>query len=269
MLDKSALEKIQELVSAQQPIETDTPTAIIAGNNNIASLEKYMQHPNRFVSEFSTHAINEFIAYSTKNNNIDTITYVDTDRATAVSIFDHGTPEQPEWGGHKAHLKLKQTPAYESLLLNDKKHFDQQELIDFLTDWEEHVALYEENDSIIPIKEALNRIRRVKINKSSSAELEQGDFKSEHSAMESIEISSGQDKLPAYFVFTTPPHDGFSEYSFTCGLRASTNGSELSIFFRIKSLESRKLEIGNELKAIITRNITDDTKIYLGTVNHR
>lgn len=267
MFDRSAIEKIQELTNLGT-LATDTPTAIIPGGNSVTSLENYMKRPSAFKSKFKTHFIQEFIDYSKKNQGKNSVTYIDTDESTAVSIFDHGYVSEPEWGHHKAQLTLKNTPAYLRLLGNNEISLTQQQLVDFLTDWDEIIWFYDAAGTKIQNKEATNRIRRLTINKNGSVEHQQGDFKSAQSAMESVEVKSGQNDLPARFDLLTPPHDGFKEISFSCQLRAKLDSDKINLTYRIIALETKKLEIGQEFKQKIIDAMPQAT-IYLGTVTHR
>lgn len=269
MFDQNALTSLQSLLAKDTTKleETDIPAAIIPENSKVVSLEHLLKEPSRFKSKFATHVLADFITYSNENQTRNTHTYIDADNSKALTIFDHGVTNDPGWRDHTASIELRKRPAYDALLYKENDRLAQLDLIDFASDWEENIQFYDANDEIIDFKTALNRIRRLTINKTASAEFAEGDFKSNKSAMESVEIKSGQDTLPAYFVFKTAPHENFSEISFKCQLRSSSNNESIQLMFRIIGLEVIKEEIANEFKEKISDEM-QEAIIYLGTVQH-
>jgi len=270
MFDQNALTSLQALLAkdTDKLSESTINAVIIPEGTKVASLEHLEENPALFKSHFKTHSLDDFIEYSNKNANMTSQTYIDADNASAITIIDHGNETTPEWGYHKASINLKRTPAFSALLEMQDRKSKQLTLIDFLSDWEENIQFFDESDDVIDFKTALNRIRRLTIKSNQSAEFEQGDFKSNKSAMETVEIQSGNDNLPAYFIFKTPPHDLFEERQLKCQIRASSNDSELLIAYRIIALEAQKDEVAKEFKAKINDGMSDAT-IYLGSVSHR
>lgn len=268
MFDQSALSSLQGLLAKDTTRldKTDIPAVIIPENSKVASLDHLLDAPTRFKSKFATHVLADFIAYCNKNQTADAHTYIDADNSKALTIFDHGTKEATAWRDHTASVELRKRPAYDALLSKEDNRLSQLDLIDFSSDWEESIQFYDTDDERVEFKTALNRIRRLTINKTASAEFEEGDFKSNKSAMESVEIKSGQDTLPAYFVFKTAPHENFNEISFKCQLRSSSNNESIQLMFRIIGLEVMKEAIANEFKSKITDEM-EAAIIYLGTVS--
>ncbi len=269
-MDKSAIDAITELSASDTTAlsDADFPAIVIPGGSSLESLEHLQLQPNHLVSHYTTHVLTDFINYSIKQLDEFSVTYIDTDTAKAVTIFDHGDKINPLWGRHRASLKLQKTPSYKALIEADNQQQSQIELIDFFIDWESAITFQDENSQNIPFKTAINRIRKLSINTQSSAELEQGDFKSKKSAMESVDITSGQDTPPASFFFTASPHDGFEHCKFLCNIRTTTHGDDVRIKYRIIGLDSEKENIANEFKDKIIEAMPD-ASIYLGTVEHR
>jgi len=212
-MDRSAIEAIREnnAFNIRHVDNTDIKAAVIPHNAKLESLEHLMSTPYQFRATFVTHIVSEFTDYSTKNIDNDSAIYIDTHNMEASAIFDHGTIITPEWATHTASIALTKKPAFDELLEKNNVFCNQQDLIDFLSDWEQHIILFDGNNEPILFQKAINRIRKLTLNKNSSAEFEQGDFNHKASAMESVEIKSGDNEIPAYFEMLVQPYQGFSE----------------------------------------------------------
>lgn len=270
-MDRTAIEAIREnpAFNIDDIKETDAPAVVMPANAQLASLEHLMCQPVRFKARFDTHIVDEFNVYCAENKNNDSAIYINTDDMVALAIFDHGKPRQPEWADHRARVTLRKKPAFAELLEKNNRLHDQQALIDFLTDWQPLITLFDGDNKALNFQVAINRIRKLTLNKNSSAEFEQSDFNHTASAMESVEIKSGDNEIPAYFEMKLVPYHGFSIQKISCNLRAKTNENTVAVKYRIDGLQAIEEKIANEFRTMISDVLTGETTIYIGTMGIR
>lgn len=269
-MEREAIEKIVELVNAAKFDLTleKTPAIVIPEKTKIETIEHLLENPAHFKAHFQTNLLATFIEYCADNESDDCAIFIDPEKMTALSIFDMGSQSDPKWGKHRATLALEKTPAFSSIIKNDRNGFDQQSFIDFLNDWDEYIKFFDENDDEIEFKNAINRIRRLTVNSLKKSDSEIGNFKSEATAMESVEVLLGNDKPPAKILFYIDPYLGFSTLKLTLEIRAVVKNDGISLHYRISGLESVKDHLSHEFKERLTPNLPK-TKIYIGNVAYQ
>jgi len=267
---KDALELIQAINSSHiaKMDDIDIPAVIIPNNCAIKSLEHLEESPFAHIAKFNTHILDEFKDYSKQNIHESSAIYIDTKKMQATAIFDHGDNEVPLWGHQRALLTLLKTPAYGELLDYADNCHEQQTLIDFFQDWQANIQFYNKDGDVIDFKKAINLIRRITVNNKTSTESDQGDFNNKRSAMESIEVTAGDEQLPSFFNFMTEPYESFEQKIISCNIRALSNGSQASLKYRIESLQATTEDIANEFKYKIINKLPS-ARIYIGTMQHR
>lgn len=87
--------------------------------------------------------------------------------------------------------------------------------------------------------------------------------------MESVEIKSGENNLPAYFVFSTDPYESFEQKDFICNIRADTSKESVSLKYRIDALQTIQEEIADEFREKISADLPGKLKIYIGHIDLR
>lgn len=90
--------------------------AIVPDGYKLESLERFQDQPNRLRGTFTARTIDQIAAYAwVYCSEVGTVLYVDDEKLSASMILDHGTPEDPLWGEHKAILSLRKTPEWEAI----------------------------------------------------------------------------------------------------------------------------------------------------------
>lgn len=270
-MDSSALQTIlnhaASNISAFERLDVSMPAVVIPRDNRVESIEHLMASPYHHRNCFKTNVLDDFCLYTNENRTDTTVVYIDVNSMRAKAIFDHGNYESPDWGHHRASLALEKTPEYKALIIENAQNHTQQCLIDFCTDWKNNIQFFEDNGDDIEFQTAINRIRKLTVKSAQSIENQQGDFAASKSAMESVEVTAGADKIPAYFQFVTSPYDGFKQKVYNCSIRALT-GDKLTLKYRIEQLEAIQTEIADELKEKLNDALKGMTT-YLGTVEHQ
>lgn len=170
--------------------------------------------------------------------------------------IDMGDTEAQQWGNHSAIVGLNKTPAYLALLENKGKAMEQRAFLDFSADFENHISFFYEDESTASFAHATKILRRLKASATSSNEQAINNHAASRSAMESIEISAGQDPIPAFFTFTAIPYEGFEPALFRCQLLTNVSGSNVVLHYRIDQLDTITEQIGGQFRDKINGGVT-------------
>ncbi len=269
-MEKEALEFLKSEFSSEAWFYMNgatMPLTLIPNTMKIESLEQYLSSPTRFRAAYKTQIIDEFIVYCNEHKTTDSRIYIDQNNMESVAIFDHGTPLIPEWGDHTANLSLISTSEYRALQIKEDEQFGQQELTDWLQDWDKRIRFYDGEFKEISFQVAINNILNLKLNKSQQIESQESNFSRELYAMERIEMESiGGTMPPAYFIFTAEPYEGFEEREFICPIRGIKQEDKPFKFkYRIRSLEATKQLIVEEFKRKIKEQVPG-SNVHIGTI---
>lgn len=275
-MDNNAVKEIAKLANLTNLAKSleQNNAIVIPDGYKLQSLENLQEKPNSFKACFSTSILQEFTNYVLEySQTLETSVFINPEKMTATAIIDQGTHINPDWGKHRANLNLKPTPAYVELLKFTNAQLSQQDLIDFLEDWKDLIAIYFDDSSIADEKNfprAIKNIRNLKINATKTTEQTQGNFNASRSALESIEIKSGSDQLPAGFLFNTIPFEGFKHAIFDCQLRAMPGEKTINLKYRIAKLDNIAESISKELREKIIENLTGESiNIFIGDMQYQ
>lgn len=277
-MDKSAIQAITALsvaTVAQAALnENEIDAVVLEENYQLKSLESLKLRPDLFRAQFNTSALSQFIDYVDDAGSSNTGVFIDQEKMTAQAIIDMGHHDAPYWGKHRAHVALKQTPAYAALIRLNNGHLSQQDFIDFAEDWSANIAFYYDDNETAhddaTFKKTIKTLRKIKLSATAVSENSVENFSATRSAMEDIEVTAGNEKPPAGFIFRVVPHDGFDEVAFDCPLRAITDTKAVRLKYRIMQLDQQQLNIAEQFKAKITNNIKGGgISIYIGNMDYQ
>jgi len=273
-MDKSAIQEITKLALAADQLLHNHNAIIIPDGYKLQSLESLEDKPTHFKGTFLTNVISEFESYVNLHSNDNSFVYVDQETMTAIAIIDQGSQSKPQWGKHRAEIKLLKTTAYSSLLKYANAALYQEEFIDFAEDWQENIKFYfddmVEGQAVIgtpTFQKSIKTLRRLKVSANASKEQSVGNFSASQSALESIEITASNDQLPSGFMFNVIPYEGFDQVSFNCQLRAINDDKAVKLKYRIGQFESTNEHIANLFRNKIIEGVK--TPIFIGEMNYQ
>lgn len=270
-MDKSAIEQISSLATAAATNQFLNGAIITQKDQQLVSLEHLQDQPNSFKGQFKTSLLTEFNEYVNKNADYRSSVFIDHDNMTATAIMDLGDGNEPHWGRHKASIHLKDTPTYQAVKANNDRLLKQQDFIDFVEDFSGNISFFWDNGDGTKRFETADKttriLRRLKVTGNAEKEQVASNYAQSLSTLEQIEIKAGQEELPAGFVFTTQPYEGFADRSLFCQLRAASDEKEVKLKYRIMRFEKEKEEIAGEFRTLITAEISTTTQVYIGNMN--
>jgi|GEM_PF-3715890 len=271
-MDASAIQTIADLAQINEINAGSLQSRVYAVPNSarLESIERFEGVPDHFRGNYNTTVLDEYVLYINKNADEESGIFINPDEMSAKAIIDLGSHELPKWGKHKATAKLKQTPAYTALLNADNITSNQQELIDWLEDWESYINFYDADNKGLDFKRTIRALRRIKFNANLETTNDLSNFATSRSTLEQIELKAGYEDFPVGFIFECEPYEGFSSYRFACQLRAMPNDKDALFKYRIGQLEAQKVLIADEFKQMIKNRVqVTGIKIYLGEIDYQ
>ena len=268
MLNLDIQKMIAEAAAAQSNsiLANQTCPAIVVPNDyKVVSLEKNQPCRNRFRGLFKTNLVSEFAAYFEERSNDDSRVFISPSQMQAQGIVDFGDEVNPRHCEDKAVISLDKTAALSALLEFVDYPHSQQNVAEFLEDWQHNISAHEANGEPIETSQAIELIRHLVVDVTGKQEHEAGNFSASKSALEKIEVSS-KEKTVAGFDFSCVPYHSLSKRTFAVRFSIKTKGSDQPrIIARLVGLEGAEEEMRNEFRDVLNAEINgEEAKIIIG-----
>jgi uncharacterized protein YfdQ (DUF2303 family) len=247
------IQQSQTAQAVQDAVNTNTvQSQLVAVPSDITlqSLEKYQQHRDRFRGEMNTSSIVEFIDYVKGHGETNQQCFINEESMAAVNIFNFGSIHTPGHCDDKAIVTLKKTAEYKALCQINGETVSQKAAAEFLEDWGTFITCIDENGEVINPAKAIAAVRRITIEASRKSESEQGNFRTEKSALESMSVDTNAG-LPATVRFKCVPYAGLTEYEFDLRVSVLTSSEVPKIVMRIKRFETYPEQFAQEFSALL------------------
>ncbi|UOA08355.1 DUF2303 family protein [Methylobacter sp. S3L5C] len=271
-MDETAVQEISRLtLAANTPLaQVSHHAMVISKGNKLESLEHLESSPYAFKALFKTEFLADFIQYISKHADEESTLFINPDNMSAKAIIDLGTTSNPKWGHHTALAALKKIPAYKQLLEVNDFFFAQQAFIDFAEDHKDNIAFIDIGGGLLGHDTTIKTLRTLKVTANREADQTVGNYAATRSALESIEVTAGNQQLPYGFIFTTIPYSGFEPVKLTAQLRSINDDKSIRLKFRIKQLEVIKAAIAEEFKEKLFIEMADENiTIYIAEFNYQ
>ncbi|HET6631561.1 MAG TPA: DUF2303 family protein [Rhodanobacteraceae bacterium] len=274
-MDSSAIQLIQDTAieaAKANRLDTDTP-AFITPDGRVVPLEFLQGGRSRFRGRFQTSAIEDFVAYVRANQPDSLATlpaFVDIDAMAALAYFNLGSAASPGHADWTAQLTLKASAPFAALKAVDGKQLSQKQLGEFLEDWAEHIQPHDADGEYITVKDAVQRVRKVKVKATAEATHAVGNYANSRSAMEDVEASSSAGQaLPESFDFSCVPYQGLTTHLATLrpSLLTSGEGDNAKPVFVLRWAQREAVieAIAENFKAVLASRLEGGATLTLGT----
>lgn len=263
-MDKQAIETIESHALAAKVFEMTGGGAVaVPDNHSLQSLELYNATRDRFRGSLTTSSLEDWFAYVNANSSPEASTvFINKDRMRANAIIDLGDETAPLHCHHTAELSVESTPIFNAVDNINEDKLNQEQTVEWLEDWGDHLTIIDKNDEEMTLSEAVAAIRRIEVNKKSNADFESGESHAKLSRSEQIEAKS-RGKQVQSLRLTCVPYDGLEPVQLD--IRLIVLPSEIpTIRFRLLRLAEIKESIAQDFKAKIKANIKD-ISVYVGS----
>lgn len=252
-LDNTAIQEIVNLSTAAfypDPIKhTDCPAVLIPSGASTFDLEHLMVNRYRFRGDMNTTCIDDFAKYSKGYAGEGVRCFIDADKMRATTVFNIGTLAEPGHADNSAHLQLKKTSPFRSLLEANGTKYRQKTMAEWIEDWNDFLTAYDDKGEKMDIRQAAGAVRRLTIEAKRNADYEDQNMKASRSVMESVEAKS-KDVLPSYFVFECIPFEGLPNREFRLRFSILTS-DEPVLVVRIIQLETHEEEMAKQFRDLL------------------
>lgn len=254
-LDNTAIQEIVNLSTAAfypDPIKhTDCPAVLVPSGVKTYDLEHLMANRYRFRGDMSTTCIEDFVQYSKGYAGEGVRCFIDADEMSATTVFNIGTLDKPGHADNRAHLQLKKTSPFRSLLEVNGTKYRQKTLAEWIEDWNDFLTAYDSEGGKINIKQAVSAIRKITIEATRNADYEDQDMSAKRSVMESVEAKSkDKEVMPSYFEFECIPYEGLANRKFRLRFSILTRDEPILVV-RIIQLETAEEEMAKEFRDLL------------------
>ncbi|EAP7662497.1 YfdQ family protein [Salmonella enterica subsp. enterica] len=252
-LDNTAIQEIVNLTNAAfypDPIKhTDCPAVLVPSGMKAYDLENFMVNRYRFRGNMDTTCIDDFAKYSKGYAGEGVRCFIDADEMRATTVFNIGTLVAPGHADNRAHLQLKKTSPFRSLLEANGTKYRQKAMAEWIEDWNDFLKAYDDKGQPMDIKQAAGAVRRLTIEAKRNADYEDQDMSASRSVMESVEAKS-KNVLPSYFEFECIPYEGLTNRTFRLRFSILTSDEPILVI-RVIQLETAEEEMAKEFRDLL------------------
>lgn len=270
MFDKEAINAINEgagisqaATAIEQSLSIGAGAAFLPDHYTKHDLETFMPKRRRARGVMSTIVTRDFARYVTTNAELGTAVFVDADQMTATAVLNLGTPDIPGHCDNKAKLSAKRTAAYTALLQHVNKGLKQVEAAEFIEDWAQEIACFNEAGPIT-VPKAIAAIRKLTIESMRKLESSEQSLSASKSAFESVQATSA-DPIPTTIYFDCEPYLGLAKRQFVIRLGILTTGDKPMISLRVVKQELHNEEMAAEFAAIVGDSLGVKTPVLIGS----
>ncbi|MFI5687846.1 DUF2303 family protein [Streptomyces sp. NPDC051636] len=211
--------------------------------------DEYKDQPTRKTGTTTVRDAESFLAYWTKHSDSDSEVYADAERLTVTAVLDANTADIARWAGHRLHLALRPTTAWQQWIQQDGQLMRQEEFAEFL---EDHLPELLEPSSAEMLEIAQSFQAAVKVDFQSASRLSSGQRQFQY--VETVQSKAGQKgqlTVPEAFTIGLVPFEGSEGYKLTARLRHRIGQNGLQLGYKLERPdEVRKTAFADVVKAI-------------------
>lgn len=268
-MDQTAIKEINNQATAKalnEHIASRGGVVVVPKDHDIHDLLKMDGERRYFRGVFNTKSLKSFIEYvndqsqSTESAEL----FLDKERMEAVAIFDlkdnDGTPRTAE---HRAKFEAQHTPEYRAInALLGARQLDQRDLVDFAEEWGDVFNFFDTHGNPVGLKTAINSMRNMKVNASSSSESSVSDMAQSKSRTANIE-AKGKDVTIGGFTAEIRLYEELAVEVVKVKFRLHAAGDDITVTARLMNQDRMIEAIATDLAARIAADAT--LKTYIGT----
>ena len=232
---------------------------------NVHDLEHLQPCRRRARGSMTTAYVASFAQYATAYHEPGAAVFVEAEYMAATAVLDLGTKESPGHADHRAKLEPIKTAVYQALLGTNGRAQSQQQLAEFVEDWNITAQMkFFNSEGEIQTGKALAAIRRITVENLRKVDSEEQQLSANRTAFESVKASSNE-PIPTLIYYTCKPYADLAERTFVLRLSILTSDKGPSLVLRIQNLEAHVEEMGKELAKLVQTAISGAMPVLLGS----
>lgn len=260
--------EVNAIATLSKPLENLKRGDLIALNKDYAvqDLEKFLNGRLRPRGKFITTSFSDFKNFVEQNESSDeTPVFVDHQNATATAVLNYANEHAQGHCDHLASLQLEQTVVWAKLKELKGEKLDQRSFAIFLEDWASVLeATSADGATFIDMKVAINAIRNMTIDASSSKDSSVESLSESSSSLDRIEAKAKIGAIPAFFTINDQVYLGLENRDIK--LRLVIHTTDGKPYFSVQIVKEELLldEVTKEFKQKVI-DLLPDLQVYIGT----
>ncbi len=265
-MDHTAIKEITNQSSAKDFNERNElhELAVVPKDHESFDVAKHNGIRRVFKAIFKTDSLTDFVEYTNKHQWDDSELFIDKQSMMAVTIFDLMRKVRPGTAEHRAEFTAAKTPEYASILKLTGAKMSQKDLAEFGEEWGDVFTFIDSNGEPIELIKAINAIRNMKINASSSSESSVGDLAASKSRTAQIEAKGREVTVAGLTGTNIPIFNDLGGRDIKVKFSILTNGDDIALTARLLNKDRMLESLANELSEKIASQAEITT--YLGSI---
>lgn len=244
--------------------EGGTKQLALPDNFTLHDLERFMPNRRRARGKMTTQAVADFGVYLADHAGVGATVFVDVAAMAATAVLNLGVPDEP---GHADDLAVYDPPytaAYTALQQITANSVSQNDLAEWMEDWEPRLSCFDQNGLQIPVSTAVVGIRKITIERLQQQASSVQSLSTTTSALESV-AAKDSDNIPVTMVFSTEPIAGYKVREFGARLSIITGEAKPRLRLRRVLAEQMAEEIADELAEKVREAAPEGMPVLLGS----
>ncbi|MGX1116361.1 uncharacterized protein YfdQ (DUF2303 family) [Streptomyces ambofaciens] len=211
--------------------------------------DEYRDQPARKTGTTTVRDAEGFLAYWDKHHDEFSEVYADNERLTVTAVLDAHTPGTARWGGHRLHLALRETTAWQQWMRFNGELTAQEDFAEFL---EDHLPELLEPSAADMLEIAQSFQAAQKVDFQSATRLSSGQRQFQYVETATTKAGQkGQLTVPEQFTIGLIPFEGSEGYKLTARLRYRIGQNGLRLGYKLdRPDEIRKTAFADVVHAI-------------------
>lgn len=272
MLNKEAIEKLQEAVAIEQAkravaeamAHDHTRPVAIPGSMSLHDLQNHMPHRRRLAGVMHTGNLDHFANYAKRHAEANPAVFVDEESMSATGVLNFGDVKQPGHADNLVTLRMVETAPYKALLrCVNSSNISQRAMAEWMEDNMPHIRCYHDATEI-KTGMAIAAIRNVTVEQINKVESTVESLSQERSAFEQIKATS-KHVLPNIIYFDCEPYIGLPQRTFSCRFGIHSSGDGMRLALSIINHEWHRAEMAQQAVELLSDKLGSDYPLYVGT----
>jgi uncharacterized protein YfdQ (DUF2303 family) len=245
------VEKLSEILlrGTVPELDIELPVALVPHGVDLSDLRPFLPCPRAHTGAYRTDDLASFAAYLIETAGLASYAdreavpavlenateppaarkahvFVSPDGNSAHAVLSFGTAPVPAWHDLTADLVLEDSPAFAALKALVGKPVTQDQIVDFIDDWDQHCAFVRQDGSALDTAAARKEFVDLTVETLRKLKSSREDFKREVTATERLTM---QPTLPNRLIFTCAPWRGLLSVPVRVRLAASDSGGGVGL----------------------------------------
>lgn len=272
MFTSEALEQLQqakaiEAASAVLQSASIASAAVALPNHfTLHDIEKFLPDRRRMRGSMATASMAHFVEFATDHTDAEQAAcFIDAETMKAQAVLNLGSTDVPGHCDFTASLTLEKSAEFASLLGIHGSNKNQQQVAEWMEDWEANITAMNSAGEAIDLKAAIAAVRKISIEANRKVGTEVKSLSSERSMLETINADTDANR-PHFLDFKCTPYKEMDEMVFPIRLSIITGEKDPVLRLHIRRFDLLKEQIAETFADKLTAAMESSEPPGAGTM---